>query len=126
MTKEAVRILCFSSGYRNDLLDVKFATGIKNIIISFGFYPYAPMCVITVYSVLSRVLRKKSEPYYSVGYDVNDGVLPSLLTNICILRPQPKNVFPNVFPAIVSGNKTHHCIKNEQEIIIRLTVCFDK
>ena len=38
---------------RFDLIDVKFALGIKNIYL--GFYPYtpmqaAPMCVTTVYS----------------------------------------------------------------------------
>ena len=30
------------------LIDVKFASGIKNI--QFGFYPYTPMCVSTAYS----------------------------------------------------------------------------
>ena len=32
-------------------IDVKFASGIKNI--NFGLYPYTPMCVSTVYSVLT-------------------------------------------------------------------------
>ena len=27
----AVQVLCFSRGFRNDLIDVKFASGIKNI-----------------------------------------------------------------------------------------------
>ena len=37
-----------------DIVDAKFASGINNINV--GLYPYALMCVSTVYSVLSLAL----------------------------------------------------------------------
>ena len=42
-------------------------------LFSFGFYPYTPMCVSTVYSILTRVLwKKKSQAYYSGGIRTQD------------------------------------------------------
>ena len=32
----------FGSGYRNDIIDVKFASGIENI--NLGLYPYTDVC----------------------------------------------------------------------------------
>ena len=40
-------------------------------------YPYTPMCVSTVYSVLARVLWKNSQAYYSGGIRTH---------NLCIFR----------------------------------------
>ena len=61
------KILCWVYCYYcHCLINVKFASGIKNII--FGFYPYTPMCVSSVYSVLTRALWKnKSQGYYLGG-----------------------------------------------------------
>ena len=39
----------FGSGYRNDIRDVKFASGDKEYY--FCFFTHTPMCVSTVYSV---------------------------------------------------------------------------
>ena len=49
-TLEAVRILCFSSGYCDRFINVKFASGIKNI--HFVFYPHTHRCVLALYTCL--------------------------------------------------------------------------
>ncbi len=50
------------------LIDVNFASGIKNI--NFGF-TLTPICVSTVYSVLSRVLWEKKITGVLLGWDSN-------------------------------------------------------
>ena len=47
-----------SSGYCKQFIDVTLATGIKNI--NLFFYPYTPIIVSTLYSELTRVLRRKN------------------------------------------------------------------
>ena len=41
-----------------NMIDVKFASGIKDI--NFCFFAHTPMCVSTVYSVLSRVSTERT------------------------------------------------------------------
>ena len=59
------------NNYTDDLIvliDVKFALGIKNI--HFGFYPYTPMCVSTVYSVLTPSYVKTNQKHITrVGFE---------------------------------------------------------
>ena len=45
------------------------------------YFPLTPMCVSTVYSVLSRALWKKSQAYYSGGIRTHD-LCSSLLSNV--------------------------------------------
>ena len=50
------------------IIDVKFASGIKNI--NFVFY-HTPMCVSTVYSVLSPESCEKNITGMKLGWDSN-------------------------------------------------------
>ena len=52
---EAVRVICFGSRFRNDdIIDVKFATG---IILVLGFYPYIDVCENCILSSLQLGTR---------------------------------------------------------------------
>ena len=56
---EAARIIYFSSGYRNKLKNVKFASGIKNV--NFGFYPYTDECLHCIFGAFpSSLLQWRS------------------------------------------------------------------
>ena len=62
-------------------INVKIASGIK--MINFGFYPYTPMCVSTVYSGASRGTLKKVgkmllRNYKAHGFESKQSKMPVL------------------------------------------------